>query len=101
MLKSIYLEMQDCIKEIRRRSGVPLKSVPSDGDWDDWSEYIKEYIPEATAIFTNRELPLLTEHPSVANTAAKIILRRLRKYSPHFDISIRRFQAVLSKVSPF
>jgi hypothetical protein len=106
ILKRLYLEMQDCIKEVRRRLMIPLKSIPDDeiAHWDSIGNIpgtIKQEIPEISTIFTDKELSPLVKGKPIADTAAMIILNRLKKHSCRLQITTRRFQDILSEVPPF
>lgn len=100
ILKSIHLEVKECIEAIRRDlEDIPLRNT-CEYDWSkDRTEDIKESIPEINEIFTDTELSIITRNPSIAKTSYKIIAERL-KTAVRFRISPRTLENILSGVPP-
>ena len=74
VLKMTYLELQNCIKEVRRRLDMPVNKP------DDYhsfaSEDIKELIPEIDHIFDEEEFSVLAKG-TPSDVALELILNRL------------------------
>ncbi len=89
ILKKVHQELQDCIKEVRRNSGIPLRNDHdyvwgiNGADPPGESELIKSNVPDWQTIFDNSELPLLTYYSSVSRVSLEIICKRLTRCLPH------------------
>lgn len=101
ILKTIHLELQECIDEVRRSCSdeIPLKDN-KDYPWGaDASEVIAFDVPDWEAIFDRSELPLLTKYSSISQTSLEIISQRLTQCLPR-TIKPRSLQNLLDNVSP-
>jgi hypothetical protein len=98
ILKRNYLEMQECIREVRRYCNVPLKDIE---DYDEAQgnmvdvPYVKNTVPWIGFIFTDEEIPRLALKPSIAETALNIMSRRLRKCRLKYYIPSRTLRNIL------
>ena len=99
-LKQIHWELQECVKEVRRRLNIPLVKSDDPFAWsNDWSEDIKADFPDIFDIFSDNELPLITETQSISKTSLNIITSRLATNLP-FPIKPRTLRDILNKVQP-
>lgn len=97
ILKSLYLEIQDCVKAIRYEFGISLKDPEPDLLQWNLNEEIKEYLPEIAELFTDKELQDLTKY-SKADAAIKILCDRL---DDRYQISQNTLRNNLAKTPPF
>jgi len=101
IIKLIYYELIDCIKDIRKALDVPLTETKDD-DWPmpaETIEDVKEMVPYADSIFEEKELPQLFKSPSIKDAALKIIHKRLRRFF-YSSLSIRTLQDIIYKTNP-
>lgn len=93
ILRHCYIELQNCIKEVRRINNLPLKQVP------DYNRQPFEELTETCAwleeIFEKDEIPLLVNFPSVGECALEILHRRLCNIFPDHKLSKRTLKALL------
>jgi hypothetical protein len=99
ILKVIHEELKNCIKEIRRFLGIPLRKDP---EWS-WGSYeskdIKGIIPETSDIFQDNELQLIDNKKSISAISYDIITKRLRSTLRH-SITPRTLKDLLDQVTP-
>lgn len=77
-LKVSYEQLKECIKEIRIKLDVPLIDSPGYYWNEDKAKDIIEFFPDVLGIFNHKELKLITAKPSISETAAGIIARRIK-----------------------
>lgn len=100
-LKTLYLELQECIKEIRRKLDIPLKQPGVYDLTQDILENINHYFPEIDNLFLQQELSLLIKSSSIPDTDAEIIVQRINKCIPTNITSPRTIQDILIGIPPF
>jgi hypothetical protein len=99
-LKVLYHELQECIKEIRRQLDIPLKES---GYYlgQNKPEDIEHFCPGIDNLFVEEELSFLIKNPSIADTAAEIIVRRINQCIPTNLTKPRALQNFLNSIPLF
>ena len=102
ILKYIYLELLDAIKEIRRSIWVSLKRddffTYCDDDETDGSDAIKKWVPWWNEVLMEKELPHITRDSQISKCALYILSERLTKHTLGSIISPRTLQDILKTV---
>lgn len=97
ILKYIYRELQNCIKEIRKALNIYLKRGFESDKWN--IEEIKEEIPNIQEIFSDNELHIVTDPKFTPSEASlKIISLRLEKAGRR--LTPRAIKNILNAVPP-
>ena len=100
IIKRIYYELIDCIKDVRTALDVPLRETEG-YDWsisDEIIEANKEMVPEADSIFEEKEFYLLFQEPSIRNVALKILRERLIRFA-YLPFTTRTLQDIIYKTN--
>lgn len=84
IIKIVYSEMQNCVKEIRRKLSIPLnRNRRTEWPPECTEEEFLETIPDILAIFDKSELPILNERITIRETCLKIMKKRMPRFSIH------------------
>jgi hypothetical protein len=100
IIKQIYHELMDCIKDVRKALDVPLMETKDDV-WPmpaETIEDVKVMVPNAASIFDEKDFLLLFEHPSVKKAALEILHKRLKR-SVYNPFTIRTLQDIIYKTN--
>jgi hypothetical protein len=86
LMKFIYRELHDAIKEIRLACDIPLASPRRSDTRHPWgkgsAEKIADRYPVSLEILDKKELPLIEKDPRISECATLVIKQRLKRFLP-------------------
>jgi len=96
ILKYVHRELQELIKEFRRKLDMPLQQCSGVPPKED----IEKIFPEILELIYPNEIEILSTESSISKSSLKIIKSRLL-HSPNINhkVSIKSLQNILSKIS--